>query len=120
MKIKYLFALLLSTLLIAGCDRQVRHHYRPLLAEKETVKVYKVHRTNSVPVAKIINAWLQENGRELGFQHWPGNAAARAPLCNWIVYRRAPAQTVWNNQWMLTAADQVLAEASDGSLLTKP
>ena len=53
MKTKHLFTLLLSTLLIAGCDQQVRHHYRPLLAEKETVKVYKVHRTNSVPA--IVN-----------------------------------------------------------------
>lgn len=51
MKIKYLFALLLSTLLIAGCNKW----QRPVLAEKETVKVYKVHRTNSIPVAQIAN-----------------------------------------------------------------
>ena len=56
MKIKYLFALLLSTLLIAGCDqRTANRHYRPLLAEKETVTVYKVHHTNSIPVAQIAN-----------------------------------------------------------------
>lgn len=48
MKIKYLLALVSATLLIAGCDRQARHHYRPLIAEKEEVKIYKVHHTNNI------------------------------------------------------------------------
>jgi len=54
MKIKYLFALLSASLLLAGCDqRHQTRHYRPLMAEKETVKVYKTHRTNSVPAAVL-------------------------------------------------------------------
>jgi predicted HAD superfamily hydrolase len=74
----------------------------------------------TLPMAKAINAWLKENGRELGFGLWTGNATVRAQLCNWIVLRRAPAQAVWNNQWMFTAADLAFAEETGDLLLAKP
>ncbi len=73
----------------------------------------------TLPLAKTLNSWLKENGRELGFTLWIGNSAAQASLCNWIVFRRAPAQAVWNNQWMFTATDLALAGETEDLLLAK-
>ena len=55
MKIKYLLALLSASLLIVGCGQQHQtRHYRPLMANLEEIKIYKTHRTNSVP-ATVLN-----------------------------------------------------------------
>ena len=74
----------------------------------------------TLPVAGTLTAWLKENGPELGFALLGGNARTRAQLCNWIVFRSAPARTMWNNQWMFTAADLALAEETEDLLPANP
>jgi hypothetical protein len=73
----------------------------------------------TLPAARNVNAWIEKNGRELGFAHWQGPAGLRAQLGNWIVFRRALTQVVWNNQWTFTAADLALAGETE-DLLVKP
>jgi FMN phosphatase YigB (HAD superfamily) len=73
----------------------------------------------TLPAAKTVNAWRQKNAGELGFGLWTGPAALSAQLGNWLVFRRALTQLVWNNQWTFTAADLAVAEPTE-DLLVKP
>lgn len=73
----------------------------------------------TLPAARTVNAWRQKNAAELGFGLWTGPAALAAQLGNWLVFRRALTQMVWNNQWTFTAADLAVAEPAE-DLLVKP
>ncbi len=73
----------------------------------------------TLPLAKTINGWLKQHGKQLGFTLWNGGTPSYPHLCNWIVFRRSPAQVIWNHQWTFTPADLMLVEESSELLLAK-